>query len=501
MNRSSDFLIVGAGSAGCVVARVLAEAGFQVRVVEAGPPRPPRRRPAEYLHTFDTADDWGYRTTPQSELANRRLHWPRGRGPGGSTRINAMIWYPPRPTDLQMLHAHGGAAWAVNRLTESLQQVSDWVQPQPPRWLSAASERFLCCQQPAIDPPTAFARMGGRSGRRTAADLLSESSAPAAAIELLTAQVDRVLFREEQAIGVQTLATDQAPSESWYAERGVILCGGSIASPLLLMRSGIGPREMLAQAGIELRSELPDVGQNLADHLIMPVVFALPSSQRFPAPFAPHDLARWQIGGTGPIASNLAEAGAVYSLPLADRGREAETAEFQVHLTPTHYLLHPHPQAPAAMTIGVNLCRPQSRGQLRITTADPAAPPEIDPAYLSVPADLERLAAAVDAARHLAADAALQTLVGEEKIPGGGRTSAAATIKAIRRFSQTLYHPVGTCRLGGDTASVVDSQCRVRGCQGLYVIDASVLPEIPSINPNATVMMLAHHAASQLAAE
>lgn len=496
MNRASDFLVVGAGSAGCIVARVLAEAGYRVRMLEAGPPQPPRRRPAEYLHAFDTAEDWGYRTLPQAELANRRLHWPRGRGPGGSTRINAMIWYPPRACDLQMLCAHGGDDWTVSQLAESLRQVTDWVQPQPPRWLSAASERFFNCRErPAVEPPAAFARMGGRSGRRTAADLLNESSAPAAAIEIVTAQVDRVLFRADRAIGVQTAATDQETALSWYAERAVILCGGSIASPLVLLRSGIGPGEELRSAGIAVRYDSPDVGRHLTDHLIMPVVFALPNNKRFPAPFTTGDLARWQIGGTGPIASNLAEAGAIYG--LTDGGPN-DRAEFQVHLTPTHYLLHPHPQAPAAMTIGVNLCRPQSRGQIRLTAADPAAPPAIDPAYLSAAADAELLVAAVAGARDLAAAAALQPLIGEELVPGAGRTSAAATLKAIRRFAQTLYHPVGTCRLGNDSGSVVDPRCRVRGCDGLYVIDAAVLPQIPSVNPNATVMMLAHHAASKL---
>lgn len=499
MNRTSDFLIVGAGSAGCVVARVLAEAGFQVRVLEAGPPQPPRRRPAEYLYTFDTAEDWGYRTLPQPELANRRLHWPRGRGPGGSTRINAMIWYPPRDCDLQMLHAHGGEDWSISQLAASLQQVTDWVQPQPPRWLSEASERFLrCCQYPAVDPPAAFARMNGRGGRRTAADLLSESTAPAGSIEIVSAQIDRLVFRANQAIGVQTVATGHAASESWYTERGVILCGGSIASPLVLMRSGIGPSGKLRSAGIAVRYDAPDVGKHLADHLIMPVVFTLPDSKRFPAPFTTGDLARWQINRTGPIASNLAEAGAIYALPVAGSGGEVGETEFQVHLTPTHYLLHPHPRAPAAMTIGVNLCRPRSRGQICITTADPAVPPAIDPAYLSAAQDAERLAAAVDAARHIAADAALQPLIGEERVPGAGRRSPSATLKAIQRYAQTLYHPVGTCRMGSDAQSVVDPNCRVRGCDGLYVIDASVLPQIPSINPNATVMMLAHHVASQL---
>src|SRR5690606_26234482 len=156
--------------------------------------------------------------------------------------------------------------------------------------------------------------------------------------------------------------------------------------------------------------------------------FSLRGHNRFPTRFSPGDLARWHIAGTGPISCNLAEAGAIYRLPAS----QGDNEEVQVHVTPTHYLLHPGPQSPAAMTIGVNLCRPSSRGEVTVVSAGPQAPPRIDPRYLSEPSDLDRLADAVEIARSLAAESALRHEVEQEKVPGAGRRSRTATIKAIR---------------------------------------------------------------------
>jgi len=516
-----DFLVAGAGSAGCVVARVLAEAGYRVALIEAADTGPPSRRPAEYLRTFGTDQDWRLKTTPQKSLARRQLIQPRGRGPGGSTRINAMIWYPPRSCDIDMLDRHGGGNLDRQSLQSSLATVTSWVQPQLPRWLSEATGRFLRTSFPAIEAPHAFLRMGNRGGRVTAADLLLNSKfQTCGAVDLIIAHVHRVVFDGQRAIGLEVQNADDSTTTSLSAAKSVILCGGTFASPAILMHSGIGPAGKLAEQQIDVRIDASDVGNHLCDHLIMPVIFSLRDRERFPTQPSMADLARWQIASTGPLASNLAEAGAIYPLPIGATHHLPEMPigathhlperldEFQVHVTPTHYLTHPSDSAVAAMTIGVNLCLPSSLGTVSLAPPDQLVPPtdcgirvrafSIDPGYLSDRRDVDAMIAAVRQARLIARDAALQSFVADELFPGVDRQTDEEIERAIARFSQTLYHPVGTCRLGTDASSVVDPTGQVRGLDSLYVIDASVLPAIPSVNPNATVMMLAHRLASGL---
>jgi choline dehydrogenase len=513
VNRRCDYLIVGAGSAGCVVASWLAAAGFQVHLIEANDPGPPKRRPAEYLATFGSRDDWGFRTVPQSGLANRQLHQPRGRGPGGSTRINAMIWYPPRECDLPRLHLAGGDAWHPDHLRSSLQAVTGWTRPQSPVWCSEASRRFLDVAEPPLDKPHLFSRMADRNGRVTSADCLDRNlpttgGANESSIPRVFAHADQVVFDNGRAVGVYVRAAGRSVAEFLAADRGVILCGGSFASPAVLMRSGIGPADILDRLAIPVRCVLPEVGQNLVDHLIMPVIFGVHPRGRFPTRFSPADLARWQVVSTGPVAGNLAESGAIGRLAASTDGEDTgggvaganvSSGEFQIHVTPTHYLLHPADHAPAAMTIGVNLCSPGSRGNVTIESTDSFSPPRIDPAYLSDPNDIDATVRAVAIARQIASGPSFYGFVRDELLPGAGRDSTEGMIRAIRRFSQTLYHPVGTCRMAADGKSgVVDASCRVRGTEALYVIDGSILPAIPSVNPNATIMTMAHHFATRL---
>jgi choline dehydrogenase-like flavoprotein len=491
-------------------------------LIEAADPGPPSRRPAEYLRTFGTDQDWRLKTTPQKSLARRQLIQPRGRGPGGSTRINAMIWYPPRSCDIDMLQRHGGSKLKRQSLQSSLATVTSWVQPQPPRWLSEATNRFLRTNFPAIEAPHAFLRMGNRDGRVTAADVLFNGTFQrcGGAVDLIIAHVHRVVFDGQRAIGLEVQSALDSTATTMQAEKSVVLCGGAFASPAILLHSGVGPAGKLAEQQIGVRVDAPDVGNHLCDHLIMPIIFGLRDRERFPTQPLMADLARWQIASTGPLTSNLAEAGAIYPLPIgATHLLPGRLEEFQVHVTPTHYLTHPSDSAVAAMTIGVNLCLPKSRGMVSLArpnqlvpptlcVADQLVPPtdcesggralRIDPGYLSDRCDVNAMIAAVRQARLIASDAELRSFVADELFPGADRQTDEAIERAIARFSQTLYHPVGSCRLGTDASSVVDPRGQVRGVDSLYVIDASVLPSIPSVNPNATVMMLAHRTASGL---
>jgi choline dehydrogenase len=241
-----DFLVAGAGSAGCIVARVLAQSGYRVAIVEAADPGPPMRRPAEYLRSFGTDQDWQLKTEPQKHLASRQLIQPRGRGPGGSTRINAMIWYPPRSCDLDTLVAHSGGNLDRQSLVSSLDAVTSWVGPQPPRWLSDATRQYLRTTTPAIESPHAFLRMGNRAGRITAADLMAGATLDRGSVETMIAHVTGVVFNGDRAIGLEVRRDEDSSATVLSAEKGVILCGGTFASPAILMKSGIGPAGKLA---------------------------------------------------------------------------------------------------------------------------------------------------------------------------------------------------------------------------------------------------------------
>jgi len=469
---------------------LLAERGFSVAIVEAGPDLPIDRTPALYPHFFGSSHDWDFETVPQAHLANRRIRWPRGRGPGGSTRINAMIWYPPSDEDLARLSIAGGPEWASDAIASSLAEVTDWVRPEPARWTSDATLHFLATTKSLGLHAKLFLRMTRDGLRRTAADLLSESVA-ASSITRLYGDVQKICIESGCAVGVELAASGTAECESIRAHRSVIICAGAVATPLLLMRSGIGPRDVLEANDVELIAVAQEVGSNLCDHLIMPVVFATRSQSRFPTSPSSDDIAQFRIANTGPLASNLAEAGGVFSLRYND-----EAFLVQVHVTPTHYLLHPDDRAPAAMTIGVNLCHPRSRGRIGFNDVRQIS---VDPAYLCDASDQGKLIVAIEFARSLAQQPTLSSFAGEELIPGKKRNDHESLIRSIARFSQTLYHPTGTCRMGLDSNSVVNENLAVRGVAGLHVVDASVLPTIPAVNPNVTVMMLAMHAAKLIA--
>jgi choline dehydrogenase len=491
LTQPTDFVVIGAGSAGCVVTRVLAERGFSVTLIEAGEAIRVTDSPANYLRAFGTAEDWAYQTVPQPHLASRRIGWPRGRGPGGSTRINATIWYPPTQKDLQDVADAGGPTWNVDALQRSLTEITHWVAPEPPRWVSEATRRFVEAANSIELPAKAFDRMTQQGRRRTAFNVLGESE-QYRSVNFRHGHVLRIDFENDTARGVSLIDSQTGHTETIRAERAIILCAGTVGSAEILVRSGIGRTDMLLNAGIDVISESSEVGENLCDHLIMPIIFALPDHHRFAPMPSVHDLARFQIAGTGPLASNLAESGLLH---------ETATTGFQLHVTPTHYLLHPESRAPAAMTIGVNLSKPRSRGKLLWTRHDDQNELElqIDPAYLSDATDVRRFLEAIEFARSIARQSPLSTFATEELLPGAKRGGDEAMVRAIARFAQTLYHPTSTCRMGQDENSVVDEKLAVRGVKSLHVVDASILPTIPSVNPNAMVMTVALHAGKQLA--
>ncbi len=530
----SELIIVGGGTAGCMLAHELVgRFGFRVTLVEtpATAARPiDRERPARWLNLLGSPEDFQFETATCPNLAGRQLRWPRGRGLGGSSRINAMIWFPPTASDLRVLSEAGGDGWSEAMLCRAVERVERLVRPEPPRWLSEASWRFLMAADVPGAEPKRYRRFN-RDGRRWSAGSLldnlpsgshsrpSGSPSSAGSLAIIRGNVERVTWEEARgnrpagrgsagdgprATGVELW--DGTARHRLAAACGVILAAGVIGSPTILMRSGVGPPEQLEAAGIAVRTESPGVGGNLQDHLIMPVIFRVDPRHRFSAEATPAELARWQVIGGGPLGSNVAECGGLF-----EKGR------FQFHVTPTHYLTFPRTGSPPAMTLGVSLTAPRSRGRISIRSATPDSPAFIEPRYLVDASDLHQTIRGIQLAREIAARAPLAGWLKEEMVPGEKRRGLEALARAVERYSQTLYHPVGTCALGrgthhvaggravvrsqGEPDSVVDGRLRVSGTRGLWVADASILPRLTTGNPSVTLLAAAVLGAERIASQ
>jgi choline dehydrogenase-like flavoprotein len=356
-------------------------------------------------------------------------------------------------------------------------------------WRDPGISRFLAEEDYTFGP---FPRTM-RSGRRIdayQAFVAVEAVAKRVSVRTNT-QVSRIVFDRKRAVAVE--CHEQGKAITYAARKGILLCAGAIESPALLMRSGIGSAPHLQSLGISVINDLPGVGRNLQDHLLMPTIFEsrIPSLTSVPTL---EDSQRYRWHGKGPLASNLAEAGC-----FMDRNA-AGIPQLQIHFTPTHYLEYSVRAEPtSAFSLGVTLLQPFSRGQITLASADPSQAPWIDPGYLTDSRDLERLTEGIAACRELAGRMPLACIKGRELLPGEKRSSKMALGRAIQAYAQTVYHPVGTCAVGTSGESVVNTDFRVHGTEGLYIVDASVIDRIPACNPAAQIMALASLAADRIA--
>lgn len=531
---AADYVVVGAGSAGAALAARLSEdPTVTVLLLEAGPPdtAPELHVPAAFSTLFRGRYDWNYDTVPQPQLENRTVYWPRGKTLGGSSSLNAMMWIRGFAADYDGWAEVAGEGWSWSVLAplfvraEATQDATDPTQgrtgAQPvehqrdPRAHTAAFLRAARELQHPVTPANLPDRQGfsqtmvtqHRGSRASTADAYLRPARGRRNLRVVTgALVRRVTFDDPVSGDAPSRATGvyvdiAGITRHARAHREVILCGGAINTPQLLQLSGIGDADELRALGIRVRADAPQVGVNLQDHLVAGLAPAARGGTLYGAK-RPTQLARYLGSRRGMLSSNVAEAYGFLRTPVAERTSAAPgLPDIEIIFAAAPYVGEGLVPPPAeGITVGAILLQPRSRGTIRLASADPADAAVIDPGYLTDPdgIDAETLRAGLVECERLIATPALRAVTtgGWVQPVGGERMSSAERIElSLRRYSHTLYHPVGTARMGEDTASVVDPQLRVRGVAGLRVADASVMPTIIRGHTNAPAIVIGERAA------
>ncbi|HUO95572.1 MAG TPA: choline dehydrogenase [Steroidobacteraceae bacterium] len=521
-----DHAIVGAGSAGCVLAnRLSADPARRVLLIEAGGGdwHPMISMPAGIARLVGMAGiNWDYVTEPEPELNGRRLWWPRGRVLGGSSSINAMCYIRGQREDYDGWAADGCPGWNYDAVLPYFKRAEDQQRGADDfhgaggplavsdlRYRNRLSETFLAAgrelgipENPDFNATTQLGlgwyQVTQRAGRRSsaaAAYLAPVRRRPNLAV-LTRTQATRVLLEQGRVAGVEVA---RGGRRERIEARSVTLAGGAINSPQLLMLSGIGPAKELEAHGIKVAQDLPGVGENLQDHLdyCTLVKSREPVSYDFNALQEVLVGLRYFLTHDGPGSSNIAEAGAFLTTPRARGGRP----DVQLHFVPAQLDDHGRNRLPGhGYTFHCCVLQPKSRGRIRLASADPLAKARIFANYLSDRDDATTLIAGLKMVREIAAARAFDRYRGEELFPGAAARTDEALLAAIRAKAESIYHPCGSCRMGSDPRAVVDPNLRVRGVDGLTIVDASVMPTLVSGNTNAPTIMIAERAAERLAA-
>lgn len=511
-----DYVIVGAGSAGCVLAARLSEdPDTSVLLLEAGPPdvKENIHVPLGYLQLARTDVDWDYCTAPEANCDGRRIPLPRGKVLGGSSSVNAMVYIRGNRADYD---GWGAPGWGWDDLfpyflkaEDNERGASEWhgaggplpVSDQrsggtiPPAFVEAGVEAGLARNEDfngAEQDGVGMYQVTQRGGMRASAAVAYLH--PAMERPNLTVlpymQANRVLFEGARAVGVEAVQLGQA--QELRAEREVILCGGTYNSPQLLMLSGVGPAEHLAMREVELVLDQPAVGENLSDHAAVFNVWTTPRPESLLLALEPAALEEFTATQTGPFASNLAESG---GFARVEAGAPAPDVQF--HFAAVH-IVDEGMGDPQAHGVWASPCllTPRSRGSVRLGSNDPSAKPIVRNNFYDAEEDMERMVAAVGLMEEICAQPALQPYCAEPfTVPSG--SSEAEVHAHIARTTFPIYHPVGTCAIG----SVVDPELTVTGLEGLRVVDASVMPTVPRGNTNAPVIALAERAADLIKGE
>ena len=524
---SYDYIIVGAGSAGCVLANRLTASGrHRVLLLEAGG----RDRniwihiPLGFGKLFDNPQvNWLYKTEPEPELGGRQIIQPRGKVLGGSSSINGLLYVRGQHEDFDHWRQLGNAGWGFadvlpyfRRAEDQERGADEWHGTGGPLSVSNVSEPHPLCEafieaaqqagfprnddfNGASQEGAGYFQLTTRNGRRwsTAAGYLAQARRRPNLTVATNAMATRILFDGRRAIGVEYRQGDTLRTA--HADGEVIVAGGAFNSPQLLQLSGVGPAELLRSHGIDVVADMPGVGADLQDHYQVRIQY------RCSEPITMNDVINsWHHrmrAGLRYVVSRkgLLTIGAGYAGAFLRTRPDLATPDVQVHLLifsaeTAGATLHPFP----GFMTSVCQLRPESRGFVRIKSADPLAAPAIQPRYLSARTDCDTTVAGLKLLRGIMEQPAMRRLIAEERAPGPACTSDADLLAFSRATGTTVYHPTSTCRMGPDPQAVVDERLRVRGFAGLRVIDASIMPTVVSGNTNAAVVMIAEKGADMV---
>lgn len=528
-----DYIIVGAGSAGCALAnRLSREASRKVLLLEAGgrDTNPMIHMPLGFAFLMkNAAVNWLYETEPEAQLYNRKIAWPRGKVLGGSSSINGMVYIRGQKEDYDHWQSLGNEGWSYEEVLPYFKRSEHradggneyhgyggplWVQEVEREDKMELADLFIdACVQTGLPYNTDFngASQEGagyyqlnvkRGLRQSAARTFLKQCEQRSNLTLETgALCEKILTQDGRAEGIRYRKTRgrKTTTETAYARKEIILCGGVINSPQLLELSGIGDPERLAELDIPLVADLPGVGENLQDHLTIHFIQGLEGVTTFYDESRPlhlvKNILRFFFKRRGLITHPASQVGVFF------RTDDKETLpDAQIHFAPAagEYDKRGNMKTVPGTTATVCHLKPRSRGSVHIRSTDPAQAPGIHANYLAEDSDRKAMVAAVRKVREMFAAPALDRYRAEELQPGAQAQSDEEILAFVRERAESVYHPVGTCKMGSDELAVVDERLRVRGVEGLRVADASIMPHVPAGNTHAPTVMIAEKCADMV---